>query len=192
MEFPVKAATTIGFLAIGSFRIRPEFQDTFWFSALLATLLSLFLFWLYKFSEIKLKKLAEARKKYVKSTLIEGKAQVYKHRLLELMDAEKPYLNEEISLDSLAEKMQIPKKHLSQVINEQLNQNFKNFINRYRVEAAKIKLLDPKEKDFVLLKIAFDVGFNSKSVFNAAFKKFVKMSPSAYRRKYYKSPKKEA
>jgi len=175
-----------------SFRIRPEFQDTFWFSALLAALLSLLLFWLYKFSEIKLKKLAEARKKYVKSTLIEGKAQVYKHRLLELMDADKPYLNEEISLDSLAEKMQIPKKHLSQVINEQLNQNFKNFINRYRVEAAKIKLLDPKEKDFVLLKIAFDVGFNSKSVFNAAFKKFARMSPSEYRRKYYKSPEKEA
>ncbi|MCK4763315.1 MAG: AraC family transcriptional regulator [Candidatus Aminicenantes bacterium] len=76
----------------------------------------------------------------------------------------------------------ISEKHLSQILNEKLHQNFNKFINKYRVEEAKRKILDPKEKDFVLLKIAFDVGFNSKSAFNAAFKKFARMNPSQYRR----------
>jgi YesN/AraC family two-component response regulator len=100
------------------------------------------------------------------------------------MAEEKPYLDPELSLQTLAKRMEITKEDLSQVINEQLDRNFKNFINEYRIEEAKKKLLDPKEDQFVLMKIAFDVGFNSKSVFNASFKKFTGMSPSQYRKKH--------
>jgi AraC-like DNA-binding protein len=75
----------------------------------------------------------------------------------------------------------IPAKHLSQVINEQYELNFNDFINRYRVDEAKGKLLDPAAKEFKLLRIAFEVGFNSKSVFNRAFKKNTGLSPSEFR-----------
>lgn len=169
-----------------SFTIKPKIFQTFWFYLIVAASLSLFFFWIYHLSESRLKKRAEERRKYKKSTLTPGRSNLYKQKLLELMEQEKLYIDEEITLEKLAERLTISKKHLSQIINEQLNQNFKNFINKYRVEEAKEKLLDPKEIDFVLLKIAFDVGFNSKSVFNSAFKKFTKMSPSEYREKYYK------
>ena len=70
------------------------------------------------------------------------------------------------------------------MINEQLKKNFKNFINERRIEDAKMKIVDPKEKNFVLLKIAFDAGFSSKSAFNASFKKFTGISPSEFRKQY--------
>jgi AraC-like DNA-binding protein len=126
----------------------------------------------------------EAAKKYKQSSLSPLKSQDYLRHLQKMMTEHHLYRDPEISLAALAEQMGIPPKHLSQIINERLGQNFKNFINRYRVEEAKIKILDPREKDFVLLKIAYDVGFNSKSVFNAAFKKHAGMSPTEYRRKY--------
>lgn len=107
------------------------------------------------------------------------------------MGEENLYRDPEISLVALADRMGIPPKHLSQIINEHLGQNFKNFINRYRVEEAKVKILDPREKDFVLLKIAYDVGFNSKSVFNAAFRKHTGMSPSDYRKRYSRNGKQQ-
>ena len=100
------------------------------------------------------------------------------------MTEEKPYLDPELSLQKLAHRLGITKEDLSQIINERLDCNFKNFINEYRIREAKEKLLDPKENEFVLMKIAFDVGFNSKSVFNASFKKFTGMSPSQYRKKH--------
>ena len=62
--------------------------------------------------------------------------------------------------------------------------NFNQFLNKYRIEEAKKRLKDPEENQFVVLKIAYDVGFNSKSTFNTAFKKFTGMSPSQYRETY--------
>ena len=54
----------------------------------------------------------------------------------------------------------------------------------HRIEEAKKRLKDPKENQYVVLKIAYDVGFNSKSTFNTAFKKFTGMSPSEFREKH--------
>lgn len=110
----------------------------------------------------------------------------YLKKLLEVMEKEKPFLDAEITMPELAEKIDISKEVLSQVINRELHLNFNAFLNRYRVEAAKQKLRDPKENRFVILKIALDVGFNSKSSFNAVFKKTTGMSPSEYREKYQK------
>ncbi len=124
----------------------------------------------------------EKGKKYRGSTLEPWKSRQYLHKIITLMEKEKPFLDPEITVEKLGKMLDLPEKHLSQILNEQFDQNFNNFINKYRVEEAKKKLLDPKEQDFVLLKIAFDVGFNSKSVFNAAFKKFTGLSPSEYRK----------
>ena len=55
------------------------------------------------------------------------------------------------------------------------------FLNKYRIKEAKERLKDPKESQYVVFKIALDVGFNSKSTFNTAFKKFTGMNPSQYR-----------
>jgi ligand-binding sensor domain-containing protein/AraC-like DNA-binding protein len=166
-----------------SFRIKQKFYQTFGFIVASA----IFLFSLLLFLLHRRRRLVQERgkgKKYQASPLTPYQSRLYLQQLLTYMREEQPYTDPELSLAGLATQLSIPPKQLSQIINEELEQNFKNFLNQYRVEEAQKKLLDPKEKDFVILKIAYEVGFNSKSVFNAAFKNFTGMSPSEYRKKF--------
>ena len=119
-------------------------------------------------------------KKYSSSSLKTEDSKVYLDNLLDLMRSEKPYLDPELKLVSLSVRLNIPSNHLSQVINEQLNLSFFDFINQYRVDAAKDILKDRSTND-TLLKIAFDVGFNNKVSFNNYFKKLTGMTPSQFR-----------
>ena len=96
------------------------------------------------------------------------------------MENEKPYLNNRLGLKDVAEYLNISVHHLSQVINEQLDKNFFDFVNDYRVTEVKNLLRDPKHKQFTLLAIAYDCGFNSKSSFNSVFKKITGLTPSSY------------
>ena len=121
-------------------------------------------------------------KKYEKSTLTPERAERYLRRLLGHMETEKPYVDGELTLPKLAERLSIPAPHLSQIINERLQQNFFDFVNTYRVEEAKRRLLDPAKQHYSVLAIAEEVGFNSKSSFNAVFKKHVQMTPSEFRK----------
>ena len=68
------------------------------------------------------------------------------------------------------------------MINERLIQSFSVFINTYRVEEAKRHLLDTKKRHYSILAIAEEVGFNSKSSFNAAFRKYTNLTPSEFRK----------
>lgn len=120
--------------------------------------------------------------RYEKSTLTPERSERYLKRLLHLMETEKPYMDGELTLQKLAFKLAIPAQHLSQTINERLKQTFTEFINTYRVEEAKRLLLDPAMKHYSVLAIAEEVGFNSKSSFNAVFKKQVNMTPSEFRK----------
>jgi AraC-like DNA-binding protein len=125
-----------------------------------------------------------ATKKYEKSTLTKERADRYVRRLLETMEKEKLYLDGDLTLQKLAQRLAIPPHHLSQIINERLNQNFFDFVNSYRVEEAKKRLIDPSEKHYSIIAIAGEVGFNSKSAFNSVFKKYVNMTPSEWRKTY--------
>jgi AraC-like DNA-binding protein len=122
-----------------------------------------------------------AAKKYEKSTLTGERSERYLDKLLNFMKQEQPFTDGDLTIQKLAEKLSIPPHHLSQTINERLGQTFSDFINSYRVEEAKRKLLDPTLKHLSVLGIAEEVGFNSKSSFNAVFKKHTKMTPSEFR-----------
>jgi AraC-like DNA-binding protein len=98
------------------------------------------------------------------------------------MQSDKPYMSGDITLQKLAEKVSIPANHLSQIINERIGQNFFDFINSYRVKEVQRLFADPSKKHYSLLAIAEEVGFNSKSTFNSAFKKYSNMTPSEFRR----------
>ncbi|MDQ3798204.1 MAG: helix-turn-helix transcriptional regulator [Acidobacteriota bacterium] len=119
--------------------------------------------------------------KYEKSTLTPERSERYLKKLLDLMETEKPYLKGELTLQELAGQLSIPAQHLSQIINERLKQSFSDFINVYRIEEVKKLLLDPKKKHYSILALAEESGFNSKSSFNAVFKKHVNMTPSEFR-----------
>jgi AraC-like DNA-binding protein len=121
-------------------------------------------------------------KKYEWSTLTPETSERYLRRLLQSMKEEKLYLDAELTISKLAERLSIPQPHLSQTINERLNQNFVDFINTYRVEEAKRKLLDPLKRHYSVLAIAEEAGFNSKSSFNSVFKKHAQMTPSEFRK----------
>ncbi len=120
------------------------------------------------------------KKKYETSGLNESFAEQKLKDLLEFMENRENYMNPDLNLKKLSLELNIQYNHLSQIINEKLKQNSNDFINRYRIEEAKKKLLDDKKSS--VLDVAYDCGFYSKSVFNTAFKKFTGMTPSQYRK----------
>lgn len=123
-----------------------------------------------------------SHKKYKNSTLTSELAEKYIQKLVQYMQTDHPYLDSNLTITDLAKQTNIPGYYLSQIINERLNQNFYDFINTYRIEEAKQRLVAPKYKSFTVLAIAYDVGFNSKSVFNTAFKRHTSLTPSQFRR----------
>ncbi|MFN4000392.1 helix-turn-helix domain-containing protein [Algoriphagus sp.] len=117
------------------------------------------------------------------TTLILSLAQeTEKERLNELMIKEKPYLDNELSLPKLAESFQTGTHQLSYLLNKGLNDNFYDYVNRFRVEESKRLLLDKKFNHLSMVGIALEAGFNSKTAFNTAFKKFTGHTPSEFRK----------
>jgi len=105
-----------------------------------------------------------------------------KVKLTELMEKQKPYLDSELTLVSLAELIELTPHQLSYLINGGFNENFFWFINRYRVKRVK-ELLSNKHNDHMsILGIAFESGFNSKTSFNTTFKKISSQTPSEFKK----------
>jgi len=119
-------------------------------------------------------------KKYEKSSLTEEKSEFIKSDLLSLLDGEKAYLDPEVSLTSLSRKLSVSPNHLSQVINENIGASFFDLINGRRIEESKKMLKDRPE--YTILAVAMECGFNSKSAFNSAFKKFTGVTPSFFQK----------
>lgn len=94
------------------------------------------------------------------------------------MREDKIFIQDNLTLNKLSESIGETENHISETLSQYLHTNFFQFINGFRVEEAKKAL---QNKDKLVTNIAFDVGFNSKSTFNTAFKKIVGCSPSAYR-----------
>ena len=120
--------------------------------------------------------------KYENSSLQEDQKEKYLKILLNHIEKERPYLEPELTLAQLSEQTNIPSHYLSQIINEKMQCNFLDFINKYRVKEAKLKLADHKFDHFTIIAIAFEAGFNSKTTFYSAFKKFADTTPSGYRK----------
>lgn len=103
--------------------------------------------------------------------------------LEKIIREEKPYLEPNITLERLAERVQISPRLLSAIINRYFKQNFFEFINYHRVERAKELLTSEKFRNHTILDVMAEAGFNSKSASNRFFKKFVDMTPTEYRQK---------
>jgi AraC-like DNA-binding protein len=121
-------------------------------------------------------------RKYETSSLTNERADRGLQSLMRALENDKVFLEPEITLNSLADRLGIPAPHLSQIINERLNQTFSDLINSHRVEEVKRRFADPACRHYSLLAIAEEVGFRSKSSFNTVFKKHTRMTPSDYRR----------
>ena len=122
-----------------------------------------------------------ALKKYERSKLTPERAEEYLQRLQHAMRVAKPYLDGGLTLQKMAELLAVPAPHLSQLVNERLGQSFSDFINAHRVAEAQAIMRDPARHHYSLLAIASEAGFNSKSSFNAVFKKHTSQTPSEFR-----------
>ena len=91
------------------------------------------------------------------------------------------YLDPELSLSSLAEKLELTTHELSRIINSALKKSFNEFISEYRVAEVIRKMQDPAYDHITLLGIAYESGFNSKSTFNLTFKKITGKTPAEYK-----------
>ena len=104
------------------------------------------------------------------------------NKISTIITERKLYLESSISLYSISKLVGETTQKTSEVINQYGKNNFNDFINYFRIEEAKKLLLNENNRNMTISSIAFDTGFNSLSSFNAAFKKFVAITPSAYKK----------
>ncbi|NQX40822.1 AraC-type DNA-binding protein [Pedobacter steynii] len=118
--------------------------------------------------------------RYEKSTLTDEMAQKIHAELIAVMQTEQLYKAPDLSLNMLAKRLGVHPGLLSQVLNAEEQKSFYDYINEHRVNEFKVLVGLPENRNFTILAIAFDCGFNSKSSFNRNFKKITQLSPSAY------------
>jgi AraC-like DNA-binding protein/small neutral amino acid transporter SnatA (MarC family) len=133
--------------------------------------------------------LADVEKDVEKDVAIESKTESkidvqelekWKSKIENIMQKDKLFLNSELTLSELSDKLNSHNSLISNVINTAFQKNFNDFVNEFRVNIFKEKINDPKLKHLTLLAIAFDCGFNSKSTFNRAVKKATGQMPSDF------------
>ena len=105
-----------------------------------------------------------------------------KSKLNRLMQEQKPFRDPEMNLIKLAEMMNLTPHQLSYLINHGFNENFFQYVNKFRVEMAKEMIAQGNMNNYSMLGIAFESGFNSKTAFNSTFKKITNQTPSEYRK----------
>jgi AraC-like DNA-binding protein len=105
---------------------------------------------------------------------------VFIKTLIRNMEEKQPYLDPEITISRLSELLDVKIEFLSEVLNTRLNQNFFDFINKYRIEEFKIQSILKANSHLSIMGIAYNCGFNSKASFYRAFRKFEGTSPSEY------------
>ncbi|GJQ64768.1 MAG: hypothetical protein SCALA702_38210 [Melioribacteraceae bacterium] len=101
-------------------------------------------------------------------------------KMMTCLEQEKPYLNPHLSLTDLANKLEIHPNKLSYIVNERTGKNFNEFINSFRVGHFKKIAFEEEYKDMTILGLAYESGFNSKTVFHTFFKKVEGLTPSAW------------
>lgn len=134
-------------------------------------------------SKLKLVKDIVSEEKTNVSTAVND--EVYSEELLKLqqyMSEEKPFLNPSLTIQDVSKGIKIPVRDLSLLINHKLDQHFYDFVNTYRIENAMNILKDDSKSKVTILEILYEVGFNSKSSFNSAFKKHTGNTPTSYRK----------
>ncbi|MBI9069958.1 MAG: helix-turn-helix domain-containing protein [Melioribacteraceae bacterium] len=130
------------------------------------------------------KKKQKKRNKYKTSSLNIIKVKEIQGEIVNKIEIEQGYKDSKLTLLELSKEIKIPKEHISQVINSEFKINYNDFVNTYRVEEAKKMLEKNGSLNMQILQIAYEVGFNSKSSFNTAFKKFTGLTPTEYKKQF--------
>jgi AraC-like DNA-binding protein len=120
--------------------------------------------------------------KYQKNNLSETKISQIAEKIINTFEKDKIYRNPELKLYDLSKSIEENPNYVSIVLNNYFQKNFYDFVNFYRVEEAKKLLKLPEFQNYTITAIGFEVGFNSKTAFHNAFKKFTGMTPLQYQK----------
>ena len=107
-------------------------------------------------------------------------ADSFSENIIRFMQEEEPFLIPNLSLRALADQVEIHPNKLSWLLNERMGKNFNEFVNHYRIEYFKKLALDPGNSHISLIGLAYESGFNSKTVFNTYFKKETGITPKEF------------
>jgi AraC-like DNA-binding protein len=178
MQIVVFITTVLGSLDIGGFNFYLKFE----------TLIYSIFFFIFAFSIMHFPVFAYSGNfedlstatidKYAKSSLSDS-SDLFK-KVKGVVSNEKMYLDLDLKLNTVAEKLGLSIHHISQAINQNAKMSFPDFINSFRIEEAKKKLLEPQPE--TIFAIYIDVGFNSKAAFYNAFKKHTQMTPTEFKK----------
>jgi len=127
------------------------------------------------------------KRKYKKTLFSKEELNLYVNQLEALMSKEKLFLDPDLTLRQLADSIELPPNYVSQLLNEGMHKNFSEYINSFRIDTFKEKVQDISHQHLTILALAYDSGFNSKTVFNTRFKKAEGMTPREYWKKVVKS-----
>lgn len=122
----------------------------------------------------------DQNEKQTSSVLDSVQVETLKKELLSYFKEEEPFLNPQLSLKFVASVLELSTNKVSYIINKAFDVNFNDFVNSYRLNHFKTIALNPKNAHLTILGLAYDSGFNSKSVFNTYFKKIEGLTPRAW------------
>ncbi len=187
----VKASNNDGLWTNEPFEIRllltPYFYETVWFALLLWLIAGVvILYFTRKYIQRVRSKIVDQLGDFKRKTtsvplkIDEQKKMEIKEKLFAFMLDEKPYLNCDLRISDVANSLGFSIHEISQVLNVEMNHNFSDFINSYRVEEVKRRIQKGETQKYTLTAIAMQCGFNSKSSFQRAFKKATNLTPSEF------------
>lgn len=168
---------------LGNVIIWAAFFFSFYGSYILGALSFSFLFYIsilyFIFNKKRKTILFQSPPKYAEKKIESNEADLLLDNLKQLFSDEQIFKNSNLKLPQLADRLKISPHKLSQLLNDNLGKSFPQFINAYRIEAAK-KMIETN-KEFSLEGIGYECGFNSKSTFFSTFKKLTGITPAAYK-----------
>lgn len=121
------------------------------------------------------------KRKYGTTPLTKEKTLSYLRKIAFAMEHDKLFLQRDLSLQKLADHINIPSKYVSQLVNEELNLTFAQYLAKFRLEEVKRNLTNPEKQHLTIYGIAQEAGFSSSSSFNHIFKKGVGLTPKQFR-----------
>lgn len=143
-----------------------------------------FAFLIYAFSYLLLKRHVFSLEKYSGSTVDAAASKELLKKITELLEVQEIYLDKNLSVKTMAARLSVNPRVVSQVINESAKMNFPEFVNQYRIAKAQKLLADARYAQEKIESIAYDCGFGNVTSFNLAFKSATKLTPSQYRSQF--------
>lgn len=170
------------------FTVTPYFYETAWFILIIIVIAGGIVLYFTRNYIIRVKakirsQFEDMKKKQTTSNSLkisEAKTAEIKEKIISYMLEHKPFLNPELRQADVSTGIGHSVHEISHVLNSELNQNFSDFVNSYRVEEVKIRMQTDDAKKYTLTAMAMQCGFSAKSSFLRAFKKATNMTPSEY------------